>query len=122
MHWSWAGGPAGLAAAEVLSGAGRTVLLAEAMPSLGRKFLMAGKSGLNLTKAEPRGAFNRRYSRGNEVFREIMSGFGPEEVIAWVEGLGEPHFTGSTGRVFPKVMKASLVTEGLVDAIGGSGS
>ena len=101
------GGPAGLAAAEVLSGAGHEVLLAEAMPSLGRKFLMAGKSGLNLTKDESAEAFQARYSRRNSVFREVMEGFGPEEVLAWAKGLGEPVFTGSTGRVFPKAMKAS---------------
>lgn len=101
------GGPAGLAAAEVLLGAGHSVLLVEAMPSLGRKFLMAGKSGLNLTKDEASEAFRARYLRGSLVFQEVMERFGPREVLAWVEGLGEPVFTGSTGRVFPVAMKAS---------------
>ncbi|MBS8226809.1 TIGR03862 family flavoprotein [Vannielia litorea] len=97
------GGPAGLAAAEVLSGAGRSVLLAEAKPSLGRKLLMAGKSGLNLTKEEA--GFGAAY--GTDWLAPMLAGFGPAEVRAWAEGLGQDTFVGSTGRVFPRAMKAS---------------
>ncbi|MEO1275745.1 MAG: TIGR03862 family flavoprotein [Pseudomonadota bacterium] len=99
------GGPAGLAAAGAAAEEGATVLLAEAMPTLGRKFLMAGKSGLNLTKDEPADVFAARVS-GSRV-RETLTTFGPIEIQAWAEGLGQPLFTGSSGRVFPVAMKAS---------------
>ncbi|QDC07805.1 TIGR03862 family flavoprotein [Oceanicola sp. D3] len=97
------GGPTGLAAAEVLAGAGRSVLLAEAKPSVGRKFLMAGKSGLNLTKEEE--GFAAAY--GTDWLAPMLSAYGPSEVRGWAEALGQPCFTGTTGRVFPKTMKAS---------------
>ena len=100
-------GPAGLAAAEVLAEAGVSVVVADAMPSVGRKFLMAGKSGLNLTKDEDLTAFLTRYGDGNAAFRDAVSQFGPKDVAAWASGLGEGVFTGSTGRVFPNAMKAS---------------
>ncbi|MEL7276618.1 MAG: TIGR03862 family flavoprotein [Pseudomonadota bacterium] len=100
------GGPAGLAAAEVLSGSGHSVLVAEAKPSLGRKFLMAGKSGLNLTKAEPPEVFLGAYPEG-DCLAPMLAAFGPDEMIRWAEGLGQPVFTGSSGRVFPEVMKGS---------------
>ena len=99
------GGPAGLMAAEALAGAGRRVLLAEAKPSLARKLLMAGKSGLNLTKEDP--DFLAAYGAAADWLAPILAAFGPAEVRAWAEGLGQPLFTGSTGRVFPKAMKAS---------------
>lgn len=94
-------GPAGLMAAEVLSAAGRAVLLAEAMPTPARKFLMAGKSGLNLTKSEEFSEFCSHFS----AFPP--DDFGPDEVMDWARGLGITLFTGSTGRVFPAGMKAS---------------
>ncbi|RJE79349.1 TIGR03862 family flavoprotein [Paracoccus sp. JM45] len=94
-------GPAGLMAAEVLMAEGRRVVVAEAMPTPARKFLMAGKSGLNLTKAESDTDFWPRLA-GYE-----HAGFGPSQVMAWAEGLGIPLFAGSTGRVFPVGMKAS---------------
>ena len=100
-------GPAGLAAAEVLSEAGVSVVVVDAMPSVGRKFLMAGKSGLNLTKDEELAAFLDRYRDGNTAFHDAVARFGPEDVLAWARGLGEDVFTGSTGRVFPNAMKAS---------------
>lgn len=98
-------GPAGLAAAEVISAAGRTVTIFEAMPSPARKFLMAGKSGLNLTK-------NSSIDHVRSVIDCArmdagLSECGPSEIVAWAQGLGETMFTGSTGRVFPKAMKAS---------------
>ena len=101
------GGPAGLMAADALLSAGHTVLLAEAKPTLGRKFLMAGKSGLNLTKAEKAEAFLQAYGPATADLAPMLAAFPPEAVMAWAEGLGQPVFTGSTGRVFPEAMKAS---------------
>ncbi|MEL6958813.1 MAG: TIGR03862 family flavoprotein [Pseudomonadota bacterium] len=101
------GGPAGLMAADMVSAAGFSVIVADAMPTLGRKFLMAGKSGLNLTKAEPLAAFQRHYAGAVPHLAPMIAAFGPQEVGRWAEGLGQPVFTGSTGRVFPSVMKAS---------------
>ncbi len=98
-------GPAGLMAADVLSAAGASVLVAEARPTPARKFLMAGKSGLNLTKEEPPGAFSGRISAG--WLRPVVQDFGPSAVRDWAEGLGVSLFTGSSGRVFPTGMKAS---------------
>lgn len=101
------GGPAGLMAAGELSRAGHKVLLAEAKPSIGRKFLMAGKSGLNLTKVEDRETFMAAYGEAAAVLERMLDAFGPDAVQEWAQGLGQPVFTGSTGRVFPEVMKAS---------------
>lgn len=101
------GGPAGLMAAEVLSRAGRAVVVAEAKPTLGRKFLMAGKSGLNLTKAEDPGPFRRAYGSSAPWLAPMLDAFGPDQVAQWAAGLGQPLFTGSSGRVFPVAMKAS---------------
>lgn len=98
-------GPAGLMAAETLACAGRNVVIAEAKPSPARKFLMAGKSGLNLTRAEPLSDFVGHYDAA--WIRPVIEAFGPEEVMAWARGLGVELFTGSTGRVFPSGMKAS---------------
>ncbi|WP_069298344.1 TIGR03862 family flavoprotein [Neptunicoccus sediminis] len=100
-------GPAGLMAAEMLARAGLSVLLAEGKPSAGRKFLMAGKSGLNLTKDEEDTPFLAAFSSAGEPLRKALSEFGPEQVKRWAEDLGQTVFTGSSGRVFPKVMKAS---------------
>lgn len=101
-------GPAGLMAAQELARAGHRVMIAEAKPSVGRKLLMAGKSGLNLTKAEPHEAFLSGYSGSAAgLVREAVAGFGPAEVAAWDEGFGQRVFTGSSGRVFPESMKAS---------------
>ncbi|MEM1129074.1 MAG: TIGR03862 family flavoprotein [Pseudomonadota bacterium] len=100
-------GPAGLMAADALSAAGRSVLVAEAKPSIGRKFLMAGKSGLNLTKNEEGDTFLSRYGAEAAWLRPMLDAFGPMAVMDWANGLGQPVFTGSTGRVFPVAMKAS---------------
>jgi len=100
-------GPAGLMAADVLSAAGHAVTIAEAKPSVARKFLMAGKSGLNLTKDEPLEDFMRAYGEAEDNLRPMVSAFGPKEVQDWAQELGQALFTGSTQRVFPKVMKAS---------------
>lgn len=101
------GGPAGLMAADVISAAGYDVTVLEAKPSLARKFLMAGKSGLNVTKDEPDLDFLENFSESKERLGPILLSFGPQQVISWVEGLGQPVFTGSSGRVFPTAMKAS---------------
>ncbi len=98
-------GPAGLMAAEVLAGAGRAVVVAEAKPSVGRKLLMAGKSGLNLTKDEPPDLFATRFDAG--WLAPMLRDFGPDQVQDWARGLGQDVFSGSSGRVFPVAMKAS---------------
>ena len=94
-------------AADALSAVGLPVVIAEAKPSVARKFLMAGKSGLNLTKDEPFQEFVAAYSEASLALRPMLEAFGPKEVIAWAEGLGQEMFTGSSGRVFPRAMKAS---------------
>ena len=99
-------GPAGMIAAEHTALAGLKVAVADAMPSPARKFLMAGKSGLNLTKHESTAAFIKNYD-AIEHLRPMLEEFGPKEVINFAQNLGQEVFTGSTGRVFPKVMKAS---------------
>ena len=100
-------GPAGLMAAEVIAAQGVQVTVADAMPSFGRKFLMAGKSGLNLTKVEDSEPFRAAYGEMPETLSAALADFGPSEVVDWAEGLGQSTFVGSTGRVFPTVMKAS---------------
>lgn len=100
-------GPAGLMAADALSAAGLGVILAEAMPSPGRKFLMAGKSGLNLTMDEPFPRFLAAYEEAAGHLAPMLRAFGPAEVQGWARGLGQDVFTGSSGRVFPVAMKAS---------------
>ncbi len=113
-------GPAGLMAADVLSAAGWPVTLAEAMPSAGRKFLMAGKSGLNLTKNEPAATFRAAYDDIGPL-QQALADFGPEEVMAWAEGLGQEVFTGSSGRVFPTAMKASPLLRAWLARLGARG-
>ncbi len=98
-------GPAGLMAADTLSAAGFSVVITEAKPSIARKFLMAGKSGLNLTKSEPISAFLSRFD--TDAVHPAVRDFGPDAVMRWATELDQDLFTGSTGRVFPKVMKAS---------------
>jgi uncharacterized flavoprotein (TIGR03862 family) len=100
-------GPSGLIAAEILSANGWAVTIYDRMPSVGRKFLMAGRGGLNLTHSEPFNVFLMRYGAAAEWARPFLEGFGPEHLIAWAHGLGQETFVGSSGRVFPKAMKAS---------------
>lgn len=100
-------GPAGLMAAQQLANAGHTVLVAEAKPSVARKFLMAGKSGLNLTKDEPFETLIQSYDEAADWLRPMISEFDAQAVQDWARGLNQDLFTGSTGRVFPTVMKAS---------------
>jgi uncharacterized flavoprotein (TIGR03862 family) len=100
-------GPAGLMAAEVIASAGHAVTIYERMPSPARKFLMAGRGGLNLTHSEPLESFLPRYGSNAAAIRAAVSAFPPERVVSWANGLGQETFVGSSGRVFPKSMKAS---------------
>ena len=100
-------GPAGLMAAEALNATGVRPVIVDAKPSVGRKFLMAGKSGLNLTKDEPLEAFLDAYGPARAWLEPMLRAFGPEQVQDWARELGQEVFTGSSGRVFPKTMKAS---------------
>ncbi|MFD1796638.1 TIGR03862 family flavoprotein [Paracoccus aurantiacus] len=123
-------GPAGLMAAEEIARSGHPVTVAEAMPTPARKFLMAGKSGLNLTKDEPPEAFARHLMLGTGgyappdpagYFYQNESAFGPAEVMEWAQGLGISLFTGSTGRVFPVGMKASPLLRAWLARLRGMG-
>ncbi|WP_203074594.1 BaiN/RdsA family NAD(P)/FAD-dependent oxidoreductase [Falsiroseomonas ponticola] len=100
-------GPAGLIAAEFLARAGLRVAVHDQMPSVGRKFLMAGRGGLNLTHSEPLDLFLTRYAPAAAPLLDAVRAFPPSALIAWCEGLGIPTLVGSSGRVFPQGMKAS---------------
>ena len=113
-------GPAGLMAAEELARAGRHVLVVEAKPSPARKFLMAGKSGLNVTKDQPSEAFLAAYDCP-EKLRPILAEFGPDAVKAFCRGLGQEVFTGSSGRVFPVAMKGSPLLRAWLARLAGLG-
>ncbi len=101
------GGPAGLMAAESLRAGGCAVDVYDAMPSVGRKLLMAGKGGLNITHSEPLPSFHARYGAATKVLKPMLDAFGPEALRAWVHGLGVETFVGTSGRVFPAEMKAA---------------
>ena len=100
-------GPAGLMAAETLARAGVRVEIADAAPSPGRKFLLAGRGGLNLTHSEPLDAFLDRYGDSGERLAAAIAAFPPEALRAWAADLDEPTFVGTSGRVFPKNFKAT---------------
>ncbi len=112
-------GPAGLMAAEALSGSGRRVTVTEAMPTPGRKFLMAGKSGLNLTNDEPATEFAAHYAP--DWIAPMVAAFGPVQVCDWARQLGIAVFTGSSGRVFPAGMKASPLLRAWLARLGTAG-
>ncbi len=101
------GGPAGLMAAEVLAAAGVQVHLYDSMPSVGRKFLLAGKGGLNLTHSETQAAFATRFGTRQGEVAPWLGAFGPQQLRDWAHGLGVSTFVGSSGRVFPADMKAA---------------
>ena len=107
-------GPAGLIAAERLAASGCAVTVYDRMPSPGRKWLMAGRGGLNLTHSEPLEPFLGRYGAARERLRPFIEAFPPSALIAWAERLGEPTFVGSSGRVFPKSLKASPLLRALL--------
>src|ERR1700694_3170273 len=100
-------GPAGLMAAEVQASGGAYVTVYDAMPSVGRKLLMAGRGGLNLTHSEALPAFLARYGGAPPQLAAAISAFPPDNLRQWSEALGQPTFVGSSGRVFPQAFKAS---------------
>lgn len=101
------GGPAGLIAAETLAKAGAAVTVYDRKPSVGRKFLMAGRGGLNITHSEPLELFLGRYAEAERFMTPLIRDFSPDDLRQWCEDLGQDTFIGSSGRVFPKAMKAS---------------
>jgi uncharacterized flavoprotein (TIGR03862 family) len=114
-------GPASLMAAEVLAQGGAAVTVYDAMASAGRKFLMAGRGGLNLTHSEPLPEFLSRYREAMPHLAPAVQSFSPRALRAWSEALGQPTFVGSSGRVFPEAMKASPLLRAWLrrlDAIG----
>jgi uncharacterized flavoprotein (TIGR03862 family) len=101
------GGPAGLMAAQALAQAGIAADVFDAMPSVGRKFLLAGRGGMNITHSEPYEQFIARYGARSAVLKPMLDEFTPDDVRAWVHSLGVDTFVGSSGRVFPTEMKAA---------------
>ena len=115
------GGPAGLMAAEILSRSGVVVDLFDAMPSVGRKFLMAGKGGMNITHSEPEAAFRARYGKSEKHIAPLLDTFGPEALRQWMHELGFESFVGSSGRVFPSDMKAAPLLRSWLHRLRASG-
>ena len=115
------GGPAGLMAAEVLSQAGVGVDVYDAMPTVGRKFLMAGKGGLNITHSELLETFLDRYGARRENIKLLLDFFSPDVLRKWIHGLGIETFVGSSGRVFPKDMKAAPLLRAWLHRLRGNG-
>jgi uncharacterized flavoprotein (TIGR03862 family) len=116
------GGPAGLIAAETLARANIAVTIYERMPSLGRKFLMAGRGGLNLTHSEDLDRFASRYAEAERHLRRAIEAFPPERLRAWSADLGQPTFAGTSGRVFPQAMKASPLLRAWLRRLDGLGA
>jgi uncharacterized flavoprotein (TIGR03862 family) len=114
-------GPAGLMAAEVLVRGGAKVTVYDAMPSAGRKFLMAGRGGLNLTHREPPPGFLRRYGAAQPRLAPAIEAFPPDALRAWSEALGETTFVGTSGRVFPQSFKASPLLRAWLRRLGALG-
>ena len=114
-------GPAGLMAAEVLAQGGAAVTVYDAMPSAGRKFLMAGRGGLNLTHSEPLPQFLARYREAAPKLEAAIAAFPPDRLRQWSEALGQPTFTGSSGRVFPQAFKASPLLRAWLRRLDASG-
>jgi uncharacterized flavoprotein (TIGR03862 family) len=115
------GGPAGLMAAEVLAGAGAHVTIYERMPSAGRKFLLAGRGGLNLTHGEALESLLDRYGAARPHLRAAIAAFPPADLRAWSEGLGQVTFVGSSGRIFPQALKASPLLRGWLRRLAAMG-
>ena len=115
------GGPAGLMAAETLAERGLAVHVYDAMPSVGRKFLLAGKGGLNLTHSEALPVFVQRYAERADAIAPWLQDFGPDALRAWAGALGVPTFVGSSGRVFPTDMKAAPLLRHWLHRLRGQG-
>lgn len=114
-------GPAGLMAAETLAAGGARVTVLDRMPSPARKLLIAGRGGLNLTHSEPLPEFLARYGAARDRLVPCIEAFPPAALIAWAEGLGQPTFVGSSGRVFPRAMKASPLLRAWLGRLAGLG-
>jgi uncharacterized flavoprotein (TIGR03862 family) len=114
-------GPAGLAAAERLAASGLGVTIFERMPSPARKFLMAGRGGLNLTHSEALETFLTRYGATAAYLKPFIEAHPPADVVAWTEGLDQQTFTGTSGRIFPKTMKASPLLRAWLRRLDGLG-
>ena len=114
-------GPAGLMAADRLASAGCRVALYDRMPSAGRKFLLAGRGGLNLTHAEDADAFGRRYREAAETLRASLDAFDAAALRLWSEQLGQPTFVGTSGRVFPQGFKTSPLLRALLTRLSANG-
>jgi len=115
------GGPAGLMAADVISAGGLKVDVYDSMPSVGRKFLMAGKSGLNITHSETFEQFVSHYGKRQAQIELLLKNFGPDRLRQWVHGLGIETFIGTSGRVFPVGMKASPLLRAWLKRLTDSG-
>ena len=115
------GGPAGLMAAEVMAQDGLAVTVFDRMPSLGRKLLMAGRGGLNITHSEPIARFLTRYGEAADWMAPWLAAFPPDATRDWCAGLGQPTFVGSSGRVFPTAMKASPLLRAWIGRLQGLG-
>ncbi|MBT9569207.1 MAG: TIGR03862 family flavoprotein [Thiobacillus sp.] len=115
------GGPAGLMAVEVLAQAGVQVDLYDAMPSVGRKFLLAGVGGMNITHSEPFVSFLSRYGARAEAIEPLLAAFPPATLREWIHSLGIETFIGSTGRIFPKDMKAAPLLRAWLHRLRASG-
>jgi hypothetical protein len=115
------GGPAGLMAAEGLARAGLAVTVYERMASVGRKLLMAGRGGLNLTHSEPLALFRTRFRGDLSRIDALLARLPPDALVAWAEGLGQATFIGSSGRVFPKALKASPLLRAWLARLEGLG-
>ena len=114
-------GPAGLMAATILSDAGLPVEMFDTKGSAGCKFLVAGRGGLNLTHSEPAESFAARYGNNAEIFRKFLAGFSPDDLRAWLRGLGVETFVGTSGRVFPKDATARDILNIWIEALGRRG-
>ncbi|HUX72179.1 MAG TPA: TIGR03862 family flavoprotein [Cellulomonadaceae bacterium] len=115
------GGPAGLIAAEMLARAGVTVTVYDRMPSVGRKFLLAGHGGLNITHSEDRDRLLTRYGTSADRLAPMLALFGPQQLRDWCAGLGEPTFVGSSGRVFPQAFRATPLFRAWLARLGDLG-
>ncbi|MBU6140142.1 MAG: TIGR03862 family flavoprotein [Proteobacteria bacterium] len=115
------GGPSGLMAAEIIATAGHQVTIYDAMPTFGRKFLLAGRGGLNLTHSEPLEKFTTRYFESSNWLAPYIKNYDAGELRKWCEGLGQETFVGSSGRVFPRSMKASPLLRAWLKRLDGLG-
>lgn len=115
------GGPGGLMAAEVLASAGVAVTVLESAAAPGRKLLLAGRGGLNLTHSEPMATFLTRYGDAAPRLRAALATFGPADLRAWCDALGEPTFVGSSGRVFPRSFRANRLLDAWLERLAALG-